>query len=70
MREPKLYREEYERIHAAFPGHHYLTIREVAAYLGCSPNTAKKRFPFITRRTGHAGCTKAQLARALAEDLL
>ena len=69
MREPKLYREEYANINAAFPERSYLTIKDVAAYIGCCPNTAKKRYPFITRQTGYAGCTKAQLARALAEEV-
>ena len=68
MREPTLYREEFEQLMAAFPGKTCLSIKEVAAYLGISENTAKKRFPFITREKGWTGCRIAKLAWVLADE--
>ena len=67
MRESILYREEYEAIDGFFPARQHLSITDVACYMGVSKNTAKKMFPFIRKRDGQSGCTKGQLARAIAE---
>ena len=69
MREPIGYREEIEALNGFFPARNHLSIRDVADYCGISTNTAKKRFPFIQRKNGRSGCTKAQLAMAIAGEL-
>lgn len=67
MRELPLYREELEALNVAFPARAHLTIRDVASYFGSSVNTAKKNYPFIKKDKSGSGCTKQQLARAIAE---
>ena len=67
MREPARYREELEALNAMFPTKAHLKIRDVAAYFGRSVNTVKKQYPFICKSEGGSGCTKAQLAMAIAE---
>lgn len=67
MRESPTYRTNLQQLNERF-AHEELTISEVAAFIGKSKNTAKKRFPFICRSaTNSGGCTKTQLAKALSE---
>jgi hypothetical protein len=67
MRESPTYRTNLQQLNERFE-HEVLTISEVAAFIGKSKNTAKKRFPFICRTDTHTGgCTKTQLAKALSE---
>ena len=67
MREPTRYREEVEQLKAAYPAQNWLSIKEVAAYLNISVNTAKKRYPFIKREKGKSGCSIAELAWVLSK---
>ena len=67
MREPKLYREVIESLNLFFPKQNHLHIKDVAEYEGVSINTAKSRYPFIKRDKSGAGCTKQELAMAIAE---
>lgn len=68
MREPTRYREEIEQLMAAFPAKNWLSIKDVANYFNVSVNTAKKRYPFIKREKGKAGCSIAELAWKLANE--
>ena len=67
MRESPSFRANLEQLNQRFPGQEFLTIREVAEYIGNTPNTAKRRFPFVCRsdENPHGGCTKVQLAKAI-----
>ena len=44
-----------------------VSTKDAAAYLGSSVNTVKKNYPFIKKDKSGSGCTKQQLARAIAE---
>lgn len=67
MMESPTYRTNLAQLNERYR-HEELTISEVAAFIGKSKNTAKKRFPFICRSaTNSGGCTKTQLAKALSE---
>lgn len=61
MRELVGYRDNLARVDAQFD-HEYLSITEVARWLGCKPETAKKHFSFspVTRRI-----SKSDLARQM-----
>ena len=68
MRESPTYRTNLQQLNERY-SHEVLTISEVAAFIGKSKNTAKKRFPFICRTNTHTGgCTKTQLAKALSQE--
>lgn len=61
-RELKGYRDNLERIDAAFPGREMLTATEIARWLGCSPDKVRRDFRFSAalRRI-----SKADLARQM-----
>ena len=67
MRESVGFREELENLRTVFPSKNYLSIKDVADYLGCSVNTAKKRYPFIRKTKGASGCSAVALARELSK---
>ena len=61
-REKDTYRDNLERLMAAFPGKECLTPAEVSRFLRRDPRTVKKVFPF----KDHLGITIATLARYLS----
>ena len=62
MREKEGYRDNLERVLAAFPGREVLRPAEVARWLHMDPRTVKKAFPF---KPG-IGISVATLARCLS----
>ena len=60
-REKELFRDNLERLDAAFPGQEMLKQVEVARYCGMALNTVKKHFHFTKSRI-----SKTVLARELS----
>lgn len=61
-REKESYRDNLERINAAFPDKELLQVKETALFLGIDPRTAKKWFSFSV----HGMISKAVLAREIS----
>jgi hypothetical protein len=61
-REKDSYRDNLERLLAAYPGKEVLTVAEVARYLKRDPRTVQKVLPFKP----HIGISIATLARYLS----
>jgi len=60
-REKPGYRDNLERVDAAFD-HEYLTAAEIARWLGCKPDTARRHFTFNAKTKR---ISKAELARQM-----
>lgn len=67
-REKEAYRDNLERILAAFPGQEILTQKQIAQWLHLDPRTVKQRFPLKegTGRGSPCWISVATLARELS----
>lgn len=59
-REKELYRDNLDRLDKAYPQRECLRINDIAIYLGCSYQTAYRRFKKYNKRGGVSKCIVAR----------